>query len=168
MTDTPTLPALSEEGCACQSCGLRYKLDVTVQDDIWEQIKPKGKPKGAGLLCGACIVARVEALDEFAVADIRWSSGTHEEIALRWLEAELPNVAPSMAPSKRNVRNLARLLEATERAAVEKAAKIAEQRRDEWAPEVKHDVNKCSLCALARHKSDEAGWIAAAIRKAQP
>jgi hypothetical protein len=118
---------------------------------------------GAQASRGACdLVVRL-------IAEVRRSrqpaGRTYVEIATAWI-AERP--AWDRSSAERDAQSLARLLEATERAAVEKAAKIAEQRRDEWAPEVKHDVNKCSLCALARHKSDEAGWIAAAIRKAQP
>lgn len=55
----------TEKGCACQGCGLWYKVDVQVSDDLWERIKPEGKPEGAGLLCGRCILARIEALDQF-------------------------------------------------------------------------------------------------------
>lgn len=50
--------------CTCQGCGTEYTMDVVVDDEIWEQIKPSGKPEGAGLLCGACITERVEALHE--------------------------------------------------------------------------------------------------------
>jgi hypothetical protein len=53
------VPDPREEGCECQRCGRRYKLDVTVPDHIWEKIKPLGPP-GSGLLCGQCIVWRVE------------------------------------------------------------------------------------------------------------
>lgn len=46
-------------GCVCQGCGQNYTLDVSVTDEIWEQIKPQDKPKGAGLLCPQCIVSRL-------------------------------------------------------------------------------------------------------------
>lgn len=48
-----------KEGCICQGCGEQYTLDVSVTDEIWEQIKPQNKPKGAGLLCPQCIVSRL-------------------------------------------------------------------------------------------------------------
>lgn len=48
------------EPCLCQMCGLPFKVDVMVPDDVWERIKPAGKPPGAGLLCGQCILARIE------------------------------------------------------------------------------------------------------------
>lgn len=46
--------------CKCQGCGKQYKIDVIVNDNLWEQIKPKNKPIGGGLLCGACIFERLE------------------------------------------------------------------------------------------------------------
>lgn len=48
-----------ELGCKCQGCGRRYQGDLLVEDGVWEKIKPKGKPIGAGLLCPSCIVSRV-------------------------------------------------------------------------------------------------------------
>lgn len=47
--------------CKCQGCGNLYYIDIGVPDKVWEQIKPKGKPKGAGLLCGVCIITKLEA-----------------------------------------------------------------------------------------------------------
>lgn len=49
------------EGCICQSCGKRYRVDLNIPDEIWKRIKPEGKSKGAGLLCGSCIMIRIEA-----------------------------------------------------------------------------------------------------------
>lgn len=61
--------------CICQECGLKYKVDVIVPDDVWERIKPKNKPKGAGLLCGPCITTKLESFDEYAAYRISslWS-----------------------------------------------------------------------------------------------
>lgn len=50
-----------DNGCMCQCCGQRYKVDFIVPDELWEKIKPKGKAVGAGLLCGWCIVENIEA-----------------------------------------------------------------------------------------------------------
>lgn len=47
--------------CKCQQCGEQYKVDLIVSDWLWEQIKPKGKPKGAGMLCGPCIMKNIES-----------------------------------------------------------------------------------------------------------
>lgn len=52
-------------GCLCQKCGCRYKIDLLIPDDLWELIKPKGKPTGAGLLCGSCIMELLEGLGTF-------------------------------------------------------------------------------------------------------
>jgi hypothetical protein len=46
--------------CKCQECGNSYKIDLLVSNEIWERIKPYNKPKGAGLLCGSCILKKME------------------------------------------------------------------------------------------------------------
>jgi len=46
--------------CTCQVCGRKYKIDLLVGDELWENIKPEGKPIGGGLLCGSCIMDRIE------------------------------------------------------------------------------------------------------------
>jgi len=51
--------------CICQRCGAPYKVDILVSDDLWDRIKPFDKPTGGGLLCGACICRRIEALGEY-------------------------------------------------------------------------------------------------------
>lgn len=56
----------SNEGCTCQECGNKYMVDIIVPDDIWEEIKPYGKPKGSGLLCGQCIFRKIENLKQFS------------------------------------------------------------------------------------------------------
>jgi len=56
--------------CTCQYCGRRYRVDLNVPDHIWERIKPPRKPEGAGLLCGACIMNKIEALGEYGVIDV--------------------------------------------------------------------------------------------------
>lgn len=53
--------AMNAEGCTCQGCGRTYRADMLVPDALWAEIKPEGKPEGAGLLCGRCIVDRLEA-----------------------------------------------------------------------------------------------------------
>jgi hypothetical protein len=54
-----------KEGCVCQGCGRRYRVDVLVPDGLWSRIRPEGKAPDAGLLCGACIFTRIEELGEF-------------------------------------------------------------------------------------------------------
>ncbi len=46
-------------GCICQSCGEEFREDVGIPDDLWDRIRPEGKPPGAGLLCGRCIGERI-------------------------------------------------------------------------------------------------------------
>lgn len=53
-----------DKGCRCH-CGRRFKVDIVVPDALWDRIRPQGKRGGAGLLCGECIAARIEALGEF-------------------------------------------------------------------------------------------------------
>jgi len=54
------------KGCKCQGCGKIYTVDVLVPDELWEQIKPYGKPDGGGLLCGTCIMRRIEEASDYA------------------------------------------------------------------------------------------------------
>lgn len=46
--------------CVCQECGIFYKIDIITEDGLWNEIKPEGKENGAGLLCGMCIVRKLE------------------------------------------------------------------------------------------------------------
>lgn len=49
-------------GCQCQDCGKIYTVDILNPDDLWEEIKPPAKPEGSGLLCGVCIVKRLDII----------------------------------------------------------------------------------------------------------
>jgi len=51
-------------GCVCQECGEHYREDVRLSDELWNRIRPKGKPEGAGLLCGGCIGRRLTEIVE--------------------------------------------------------------------------------------------------------
>lgn len=46
------------EGCTCKDCGNKYRLDLNVPNYIWEEIKPANN----GLLCGSCIMKRMETV----------------------------------------------------------------------------------------------------------
>lgn len=59
--------------CKCQRCGQEYAVDLIVPDDLWEKIKPEGKPVGGGLLCGPCIAKAIEALGEYAAYRVKRS-----------------------------------------------------------------------------------------------
>ena len=58
------------EGCICQYCGNKYKIDLLIPDELWEQIKPSGKPQGTGLLCGLCIISKLENLLSYSAFKI--------------------------------------------------------------------------------------------------
>ena len=52
--------------CKCQRCGNQYKVDLIIDDELWNTyIKPKEKPEGSGMLCGSCIMQRIENLYEY-------------------------------------------------------------------------------------------------------
>ena len=53
------------EGCQCQRCGDHFTVDLLVPDEVWERIKPEGKARGGGLLCGACIMTSIEAQSDY-------------------------------------------------------------------------------------------------------
>lgn len=53
------------DGCLCQGCNNRYKVDYIIPDDLWKKIKPHGKSDEGGMLCGKCIINRIEKLNVF-------------------------------------------------------------------------------------------------------
>ena len=42
----------------CQYCGKKYKVDLMIPNKLWKKIYPN--KDGSGLLCGECIIKRVE------------------------------------------------------------------------------------------------------------
>lgn len=71
LTEHAEMPAAtSEQGCLCQGCGMRYRVDVLVSDELWAKITPKPETPGAGLLCGRCVCDRLEALGAFAAYEL--------------------------------------------------------------------------------------------------
>ena len=62
--------ANKDDGCVCQCCGVKFRVDVNVPDELWNRIRPVGKPEGAGLLCGVCIFRRIEVLNEFSAFEL--------------------------------------------------------------------------------------------------
>lgn len=65
----------TDDGCLCGECGRRYRVDLNVPDDLWDSIRPYGRPNGSGLLCGSCIMLRIEALGDFGALFATPSSG---------------------------------------------------------------------------------------------
>lgn len=94
-----------DDGCMCQGCGKRYKVDLSVPNELWEKIKPEGKAEGAGLLCGSCIMTRIEQFDSFGAYKMEKSMNDltdrpnieefliHENKALRKAGCELSEAA---------------------------------------------------------------------------
>jgi hypothetical protein len=54
------LERIDTQGCLCQDCGRRYRVDLLIPDELWSRISGVHE-----LLCGQCIVRRSEALGEF-------------------------------------------------------------------------------------------------------
>lgn len=57
--------------CICQGCGVRYKIDLIIPNELWLKISPK-KSEG-GLLCGSCIMKKLEEVlsyDSFKLTKI--------------------------------------------------------------------------------------------------
>ena len=65
--------------CTCHQCGKQYRVDLIVPEHVWEKIKPYGKAKGAGLLCGACILNKIEALGKYGVIRVDEDSDAFEQ-----------------------------------------------------------------------------------------
>ncbi len=57
--------------CECQSCKEQYKVDLLISDMLWKKIKPKGKSKEDGLLCGSCIMKKIEQLNKYRALYIK-------------------------------------------------------------------------------------------------
>ncbi len=52
--------------CICQGCNKRYKVDLVIPTRLWNKIMPNGDNSliegNPGLLCGSCIMERIEEL----------------------------------------------------------------------------------------------------------
>ena len=55
--------------CKCQECGKDYKVDIIVDDELWKKISPK--KSDSGMLCGRCIVDKVEKLNEYNAFSVK-------------------------------------------------------------------------------------------------
>ena len=52
----------NNEGCLCQSCGKQYKVDLLIPNKLWKKIINNSDN---GLLCGCCIMRKIELFDVF-------------------------------------------------------------------------------------------------------
>ena len=53
-------------GCTCDGCGHLYTVDLLVPDDVWNKVctnLPRGE---SSMLCGSCLMARLERVSGFA------------------------------------------------------------------------------------------------------
>jgi hypothetical protein len=46
----------------CQGCGKEFRIDIMVPDELWDRLKPPERKDGSGMLCGSCILTRMEGL----------------------------------------------------------------------------------------------------------
>ncbi len=53
---------IRRDGCLCHRCGLTYTVDLLVPDDLWQEIARRPTE----MLCGPCIMARIENTSSFA------------------------------------------------------------------------------------------------------
>jgi len=51
--------------CKCQNCEKHFKVDLLIPNKLWEKIKPVSKPCGGGLLCGKCIMDKIENMGDY-------------------------------------------------------------------------------------------------------
>ena len=66
----------AESGCTCHVCGRRYRVDVLVPDEMWAEIRPEHAASAdGGLLCGPCILERIEARGRFAAFNLAPANG---------------------------------------------------------------------------------------------
>lgn len=56
----------NENGCKCQRCGITFKVDFNIDDELWQQITLNKY----NLLCGMCITLLIEGLNQFDYFDI--------------------------------------------------------------------------------------------------
>lgn len=56
---TRRFPDVNKDGVLCEACDLRHKAELMVPDELWKKVS-----KGQDFLCGMCIMARLEELNE--------------------------------------------------------------------------------------------------------
>lgn len=83
--------ASREDGCTCQKCGRKYKVDLLVSDDMWDRINPE-KTEGYReyeLLCGSCIMGLIESRSSFSA--FRLDDMVVDESHLKFDEVDRPD-----------------------------------------------------------------------------
>ena len=57
--------------CLCQECRKQYKIDLIIPDEMWKLISPN--KDDSGLLCGECIMKKLEQLNKYGVLNTKGS-----------------------------------------------------------------------------------------------
>lgn len=55
--------------CTCQKCGIKYKMDLIIPDELWKKITPSKYEEG-GLLCPSCIVKELEKIKGYSIFEV--------------------------------------------------------------------------------------------------
>lgn len=55
--------------CKCQICGRHYSVDLNVPNELWEIIRLSNKQKESGMMCGSCIMFRIETINQEHITD---------------------------------------------------------------------------------------------------
>lgn len=76
----------AEEGCTCQNCGNKYKVDFIIPDDLWIKISPQKSE--AGMLCGICTVKAIEEFGEFDAYKMIKAGQVEPEVKVNFAEIE--------------------------------------------------------------------------------
>lgn len=71
----------------CQVCRRRYRVDLSVPDALWNMIRPSGKAPGQGMLCGSCIMKRVDTLGRDALIAVEACSDEGRHYTKRYRAA---------------------------------------------------------------------------------
>lgn len=50
--------------CKCQICGRHYSVGLNVPNELWEIIRLSNKQKESGMMCGSCIMFRIETINQ--------------------------------------------------------------------------------------------------------
>ena len=75
--------------CRCQECGRQFYIDIMIPDNIWEEIRPKDKEKSGGLLCGCCIMNRLENYKKHGIIHARNLWGDFDKDFVEWFSNKL-------------------------------------------------------------------------------
>lgn len=69
------------EGCTCEKCLRKYKVDLLVPDQLWDVINPVNQDgfRAYELLCPTCIMGIIEGQLSFAAFSLHDAIGRFDE-----------------------------------------------------------------------------------------